>query len=135
MTSPFSEMMREAWSASGRQPTLSLFRECWTVLVGAEIAMHTRPVAWTQGALHVEVRASWRSELERRKKDIMNLMAPRLPFEPPPLLFIEGADFPTLSAPQTSRIEVPSDERTASLPEGTREVVDRILWHIRKESE
>lgn len=135
MSNAFSDLMKEAWSAANRPPTLHLFVECWTTLVGPDIALHTRPVGLKDGVLDVEVRAGWIGELNKRKEVIRERMNGRLPFPAPQLRLQAAEGFASVSLPRTEVIAAPEDARTAKLPEGLREQAERILWHIRQESE
>ncbi|MEZ4460038.1 MAG: DUF721 domain-containing protein [bacterium] len=135
MSSPFYDLLRDAWESSGRTPTLSLYRSCWEVLVGAELAKHTRPVSLAGDRLQVEVRRSWAPEITRRSDELRKRMEPRLPFVPPTLDIIASDDFAALTVAKVSAPVIPRDERTQGLPDGTRELAEQILWHIRKESE
>ena len=135
MSSPFGDLLREAWETSGRTPTLSLYTTCWEVLVGAELAKHTRPTSLSGGRLRVEVRRSWAPEITLRVEELRDRMAPRLPFDAPILEIVASDAFPVLASAKVSPPVIPHDERAQNLPEGTRELAERILWHIRKETE
>lgn len=135
MSNAFSDLMKEAWTAAKRPPTLNLFVECWTTLVGPDIALHTRPVGLSDGKLDVEVRSGWIGELNKRKEVIRARMDSRLPFTAPQLVLHAADGFPPVSLPSVEEIVPSKDARTSNLPEGLQEQAERILWHIRKESE
>lgn len=135
MSNAFSDLMKEAWTAAKRPPTLNLFVECWTTLVGPDIALHTRPVGLSDGQLHVEVRAAWIGELNKRKEMLRSRMDSRLPFAAPQLVLRAADGFAPVPLPKVQEINSSEDVRTTNLPEGLREQAERILWHIRKESE
>lgn len=135
MSNAFSDLMKEAWSAANRSPSLNLFVECWTTLVGPDIALHTRPVGLRDGILDVEVRSGWIGELNKRKEVIRARMNARLPFPAPQLLLHAADGFAAVPLPRAEVIVPPEDPRTTNLPDGLRERAERILWHIRQESE
>lgn len=134
MSGPFQALLKASWEASEAQPTLGIVRGCWSTAVGAELAQHTRPVALTSSELHIDVRRGWHAELTRRAEQIRQQAQAQLPFELPPMTFHPSDAFAPVVHP-TRVTGTAEDERAEQLPDETREIALRILWHIRQRSE
>lgn len=123
--------VKEVWAAEGRKPSLNLVRAVWETAVGPDLAQHTRPVALTRQSLIVEVRSSWKSELERRHDELRRLAARRLPFDLPAFEFVASDDFAGANAPSVGSGSV-RDARAEHLPDDTKAIAERLLWHVRR---
>lgn len=123
--------VKDVWEAENRKPSLNLVRSVWETAVGPDLALHTRPIALTRQALIVEVRTAWKPELERRREEVQRVASRRLPFELPSFEFVASDDFAGASA-SPSRSGSVSDLRTENLPEDTKAIAERLLWHVRR---
>jgi hypothetical protein len=145
-----------ARQADPRRVNLELFEAAWPVLVGDELARRTRPVAWSEGTLHIEVSSTpWMQELSYRSDELRRRITKLFPwplerlrltvaerFEPLP----EGLGDELITIDRSARSDTSrrrhrplSEEQVAEaeadlaeLDEEMRETLRRIRGHIRE---
>ncbi len=104
-----------ARQADPRRVNLDLFEAAWPVLVGDELARRTRPVAWKDGTLHIEVSSTpWMQELSYRSDELRERITRLFPW---PL----------------ERLRLTVAERFEPLPEGLGDEIIKIDRSARRD--